>query len=156
MKNKTFDICRFKLYRFIIEAIEVIGKFDPEAIRFFTKLGWAPENVMKPTFDELPEDLTGQFREIRLNDAGFKMFLCFYGDGRFDVRIGGDQTDSHKEAFLILTMLLQKYELLAPEYFAGATAPLSEAWMEANLLKLKVWGYVWMRQHSKLVPESVR
>jgi hypothetical protein len=38
--QKAFDICRFKLYRFIIEAKEVLGKFDPESIRFFTKWGW--------------------------------------------------------------------------------------------------------------------
>jgi hypothetical protein len=84
------------------------------------------------------------------------MFLCFYKDGKFDVRIGGDQADCHKEAFLILTMLLRKYELLAPEYFAGVTAPLSDEWMEANQLKLKGWGYAWMRQHSELVPKSIR
>lgn len=89
--------------------------------------------------------------EACLSIAGFRLFSEIDSEGNVTARVGGDQVGNHPEAFLVMTMLLQKHGLLHKERFSDR-APLSQVWLDANWDKMDDWAWYWVREHPELLP----
>jgi len=90
--------------------------------------------------------VSSMVHEARLNDAGFKLFWGLDGSGRIWAYVGGDQAESHPEAYLVLTMILRREGLLPEDHLD--MAPLTKEWWLGHRTKLDAWAMKWIRENK--------
>lgn len=158
MDSQTFKESKARLISFIDDAIAIVGPNDPTSIAHLLWKGHAGEEIVGRMFIALRNDLWKEEHETRLSIAGFKFFWEFDHKGNLTARVGGDQTQDHSEAFLVMTMLLKKHGLLHPDRFEETRmqwAPLSENWFFNNWENIQPWAWYWVREHPELLPSWI-
>ena len=144
---------RERIEAFFREAAYFVGNFDPQAVKLFLDIN--PSSLSHAIVERLQDGPVHSSHERTINGAGFKMFSEVDADGNVWIRLGGDQTKNHPEAYLVMTTLLKKHGLLPEERFDGSWAPLCNEWLVVNWLNLKDWAWEWVREHPELLPDNV-
>ncbi len=155
--NRRFNKSRSALRRFMLAAIDTVMEHDPEAVLMFRNI-W-PKQMFSVRRQEIymtsrmNSDAPGcreMSQEFRLNNAGFKLWLSTdYYTGALQAYVGGDQAMLHPEAYVILTMLLQKEGLL-PKDRMNQSDPMTGDWFVQNMPKLQPWARQWVKDNFHL------
>lgn len=155
-QKRRFASSRSALRRFLATAIEVLWHKDLESISGILQNihTLKPVNVRRQEMymteghhmnSGAPETMSAH-HEARLNGAGFKFFWGLNPDGSLWCYVGGDQTEQHPEAYIILTMILRKEGLLANDRVE--MAPLSQEWWLVHRTSLEAWAMKWIRENK--------
>jgi hypothetical protein len=142
---------------FATEAVGIVGPNDSEAVRLLTAktiAGYVFSTLMSLKIADVP--LREFSVEQRLNNAGFKIFFSVSREGNLSARIGGDQCENHQEAYLVLTMLLKKYCLMAEERLNGQFEPFYQPWIDQHWESFAPWAWEWVRDHPELLPTVLK
>ena len=154
-QKRRFASSRSALRRFLTAAIEILWSRDLESIGGMLQNIWSkgPVDVRRQERymtegHHLNSDAPGVYssHEARLNDAGFKIFWGRDTSGKIWAYVGGDQAESHPEAYVILTMILRREGLLSEGH--EEMAPLTKEWWLFHRTKLEPWAMKWIRENK--------
>lgn len=164
--NPVVELRRVNIRRlkaFIQAAYYQVADVDPEAVGYIKERidelsGCSDRNVGQACWSlarqmlKDSQDEKNTVIDLMAGDSGFVLLLGFDDHGLLHTFVWGNLRDEHPDAYLVLTMLMKRFDLLEQDRFGGYQEPLSPSWLSANVGRLSRQTVAWSLRNLDLLP----